>query len=561
MKYSKRYIIFTIIVCLAFLGKVNTWSDQYADVETFRGAQLEDDVFYPLKAKSVNDEGLLQLRIGEENYKKSDGVLMGDHMQPLASLDLAEELFGCRAVFDGEETIDLFHNSTKYRFTIGAGSYRIGDNVQEMASPAELHDDVAYLPLMDLCAMFQADYAWNDLTYVLTVDEDYTMGRLPARFDLRSEAGVSRVRDQGSESTCWAQAALTALESSLLPAEEKTFDVDCMTKDNQFDIEPSLGGEYSMAVAYFLSWRGPVEEESREVEHHVQEVHFFDQDDMDQIKWAVYQKGGVTTSIYANVTNSNLSRSSYYNKKTNAYAYLGDSGPNHDVVIIGWDDKYSARNFSEEVPGDGAFICQNSWGTSFGDGGVFYVSYYDTNIGNQSVSYAGIEKSTNYDRIYQSDLCGWVGQVGYNKEKIHAANVYTAQDREEIVSAGFYALGSHTTYQIFVVENFRNEASLANRVAVAEGTLQHAGYYTISFDRGITVEEGEKFAIVLVLNTPGSVHPMAMEYASNELTAHVDIGDGQGYISNNGLDWESVEEMAEGNLCLKAYSRKLQEEK
>ena len=69
-------------------------------------------------------------------------------------------------------------------------------------------------------------------------------------------------------------------------------------------------------------------------------------------------------------------RDSYYRKETGAYWYNGDEKPNHDVVIIGWDDHYSRDNFNQPPEGDGAFICANSWGGEFGDDGYFYVSYY-----------------------------------------------------------------------------------------------------------------------------------------------------------------------------------------
>ena len=155
-----------------------------------------------------------------------------------------------------------------------------------------------------------------------------------------------------------------------------------------------------MALAYLLSWQGPVEEQAEDStlistftdetvdsSVHLQEAHFYDSENLDELKWAVYQYGGVSTSIYASVSTSNLVGSASYNRRTNSYCYTGNAKPNHDVVIIGWDDNYSADNFSEEVPADGAFICQNSWGTGFGDDGVFYISYYDSNIGNQAVSY------------------------------------------------------------------------------------------------------------------------------------------------------------------------------
>lgn len=35
---------------------------------------------------------------------------------------------------------------------------------------------------------------------------------------------------------------------------------------------------------------------------------------------------------------------------------------------------------------------------------------------------------------------------------------------------------------------------------------------------------------------------------------NVKVDDGEGYISRDGITWESVEEKANGNLCLKAYT-------
>ena len=55
MRYSKRYVILTAILLVTFLAKLNTWNDEYADVTAFRGAQLQDEVFYPLKARSINE--------------------------------------------------------------------------------------------------------------------------------------------------------------------------------------------------------------------------------------------------------------------------------------------------------------------------------------------------------------------------------------------------------------------------------------------------------------------------------------------------------------------------
>ena len=167
-----------------------------------------------------------------------------------------------------------------------------------------------------------------------------------------------------------------------------------------------------------------------------------------------------------------------------------------------------------------------------------------------------MEDTDNYDTIYQSDLCGWSGNVGFNKDKIWGANIFEADSSEDILSAGFYALDGNTQYQLYFVPDYQGVSSLANRVEVASGTLTYGGYYTITFDHPHYVEEGQSFAVVLAIQTPGMNHPMAIENRSDELTKNVDITDGEGYISKNGLDWDRVEESAKGNLCIKAYGKK-----
>ena len=90
MRYSKRYIVFAVLLLVALGFKLNNWNDEYADVTEFRGASLQDEVFYPLKARSINDEGLLSLTIGEDTYHNKDGILLGDHMQVLADVEFVQ---------------------------------------------------------------------------------------------------------------------------------------------------------------------------------------------------------------------------------------------------------------------------------------------------------------------------------------------------------------------------------------------------------------------------------------------------------------------------------------
>ena len=224
-------------------------------------------------------------------------------------------------------------------------------------------------------------------------------------------------------------------------------------------------------------------------------------------------------------------------------------------MIIGWDDNYPKENFTVDLEADGAFICRNSWGSEFGNNGTFYVSYYDSNIGTHNVVFSGVEEVTNYDRIYQSDYCGWVGQLGYGNEKGYFSNVYTAKEDEVLSAVGFYATGKNTEYEIFIVHDFKGTESFADRIAVKEGNFKNAGYYTVVLKEGIEIKEGERFAVVVKIRTPGSERPIAIEYAADEATKTVDISDGEGYISLYGKSWDNTESTQGCNICLKAFTK------
>jgi hypothetical protein len=146
--------------------------------------------------------------------------------------------------------------------------------------------------------------------------------------------------------------------------------------------------------------------------------------------------------------------------------------------------------------------------------------------------------------------------MGYDSDQIYGANVFEAAGDEEICAAAFYATGAGTEYEVYVVKNFEDENSFSHRQKVAEGVLENAGYYTIDFDKAISVEEGERYAVVVYIRTPGSTHPLAIEYDTGErILQDVDLDDGEGYISPNGTKFTNVKEKRDCNLCIKAFSR------
>ena len=384
----------------------------------------------------------------------------------------------------------------------------------------------------------------------------------PYKYDYRLDGKVPKIRNQGGNGSCWAFASLSALSTTMMPEKKYEFSVDNMCYHNGYSIDSDTGGEATMSMAYLTSWKGPVLE-SEDVTGdgkspdglksvaHIQEIQIIDSKNYNEIKKYVFLYGGVQSSLY--MADSTGKTSSSYNADTKSYCYVGTEKSNHDIVIVGWDDSYPADNFINKPENDGAFICLNSWGESFGDNGFFYVSYYDSNIGIHNVGYTGIESVDNYDNIYQCDELGWVGQIGFGRVSAYFANVYKAKGNEELKSVGFYATGENTEYEIYTVENFEDENSFSSKKLVSRGNFLHAGYYTVKLNETINMKENEKIAVVIFIKTPNSVHPIAVEYKS-ALTENANIYDGEGYISSNGKNWERVEYTQNCNLCLKLYT-------
>ena len=118
------------------------------------------------------------------------------------------------------------------------------------------------------------------------------------------------------------------------------------------------------------------------------------------------------------------------------------------MTIVGWDDNFSATNFSTTPPGNGAWIVKNSWGTSFGKSGYFYVSYYDQNMGYQENTVFTAEPTTNYTTNYQYDPFGMESSIGSGSSSTaYGANVFTATSTGTLKAVSFWApVRGHPVY-------------------------------------------------------------------------------------------------------------------
>lgn len=566
MRDSKKYIIMFLILCVVLIFKFSSLGSTMDELDTFRGANIKSEIWNPMIAESVNEKEISVLVDNRELSSKDTGIFMDDDLNLMLPITVLRDSFNCSTHLYEDNQLVIEKRDDEISFALDEKAVVVNKEKNEIRSSMIYNDGEYYVPADTVSELLDFSYVWDiEKNQAVAMNNAAGESILPARYDLRDRQRTPVVKNQGSFGTCWAFAALSAMESALLPEEVTEYSPDHMSIRNSFYLQQADGGNYTMGMAYLTAWQGPVYEaddpygdnsspDNLEPKKHVQEIQIIEHKDYEKIKEAVFKYGGVQTSIYSALSSAKVD-SDYYNSVTSSYCYIGTEKSNHDVLIIGWDDNYSKSNFNMPVEGDGAFICQNSWGSSFGEDGVFYISYYDVNIGSHNLVYTGIEDSDNYDNIYQSDLCGWVGQLGYQEtESIYGANIYTAEKAEYLQAAGFYALGKDTEYQLYVVKNYVGTESLRERTLVAKGKLGNPGYYTIDFKEEIPVDAEEQYAVVLYITTPGADRPLAIEYAADRFTSIADITDGESYISVNGLNWESLEETQESNLCLKVYS-------
>lgn len=493
----------------------------------------------------------------EKPYVSAKGCLMFPVDQLTDAFNCSTQVYenGNILIEKGSNSISLYTNSA---------AANINGQLVELKDKVQIVSDKLYVPIGDIAQYINYDFVMNYKTASASMARIAAEVELPKHYDMRELERVTPVRDQGLYGTCWAFASLAALETTLTPQENLMFSPDHMSLCNSFSLGQNEGGEYTMAIAYMASWQGPVYESDDpygdgktnpdlKARKHLEEAQILAPKDYVAIKEAIYKYGAVETSIYTQMKTAN-SWSGYYNRERATYYYNQEATCNHDIIIVGWDDDFPKEYFTITPENDGAFICKNSWGTEFGEDGYFYVSYEDANIGTTNVVYTKLGDANNFDNIYQSDLLGWRGQLGYEKDQAYFANVYRAGEDEELAAVSFYATDVDTTYQVYVVPEFEDEDSLNDRKLVAEGSFEQAGYYTVRLDEAVKLKDNQKFAVVVHIQTPGAVHPVAIEYDADSRTREFDITDGEGYISLYGNKWMSAEKNKDCNLCLKAFT-------
>ncbi|MBP5158787.1 MAG: Ig-like domain-containing protein [Lachnospiraceae bacterium] len=404
-----------------------------------------------------------------------------------------------------------------------------------------------------------------DTAYILA-DDVLVGGTTGSRYSLRDEGLVTAPKNQGDLGACWAFASIAASESNLLltypvlrashpdfsemhlayATYQKSIDplggfTDDNTLTDQSEGYLDRGGNASYAMNVLAGWMGyglestyPYTDKrgASYVPDNLKSGGTIANSDSgyrlngsivtgmansDIVKQYIRQYGAAVVMMYFSEGNRN------YNPQTAAYFYNGSEACNHGVTLVGWDDDYSPSNFSPVVPKSaGAWIVKNSWGTNWGDGGYFYISYEDTvlKLSNASFFLAG---ANEYDNNYQYDAASSSGVFSVSSGTVRHATVFTIKSDEVLSAVSLYAT-PNTSYQIKVFKLAGSRSSITDPeqgevVATGSGSTTFEGWKLVKLSPGVAAAPGDNYSVVVTLSSTNGSSSTAIpvEYSYNSI--------------------------------------------
>lgn len=197
--------------------------------------------------------------------------------------------------------------------------------------------------------------------------------------------------------------------------------------------------------------------------------------------------------------------------------YTGVRGSNHMVSIVGWDDSYAASNFKKTPEGNGAWLCRNSWSSTWGTGskkdGYFWMSYYQPTYNITAFDMQGADA---YGKAYYYVRDAWRTYMspGGDGNSTTAANVFQADGAETLKSVGVQAVANGMKAEVTIYTNSSPMSSPTDGTKKNTTTVEDiglTGYHQIDLTQAVDLSAGQYFSVIIKLTGKTNVAMMTFE--------------------------------------------------
>jgi C1A family cysteine protease len=380
---------------------------------------------------------------------------------------------------------------------------------------------------------------------------------LPSSYDWRDNNGVTAVKNQGACGSCFAFASVGNLEARMRVEGEGDFDFSENNAKECTYRPTSCGGGNFYDVINLFTQKGTVLEAcdpyvpsnvscnaTCPYQKTVLDWRIISGNavaNTEVLKQYIYDYGPVYTAMYAGSSALTMVDSNYVYAPTDAWGdelsaydgsytlyYAGSESPNHAVLIVGWDDTLT------HAGGSGGWIVKNSWGSSWGDGGYFYIAYGSAQIGTAS---AFVYEWQDYDSdgtVWYYDDGGLGGYFG-NGVTAWGLDKFLADADTSVTRVEFWTTDVTTDVDVYIYDSF-DGSTLGTLLASKENlAFSEAGYHSVALDAPIAVDNGDEVVAVARITNQSFDKPIPLDSSSP-------IETGRTYVSLTGASgsWTEV---------------------